>query len=171
MIRDIGIPGISSKNLLEAMFTMSFGRANIGVCNSLENCSPSDRIGSSNLPPSALFRKESNMIQGITREQAKHIVGPGWSGILDHLYDKLPKKLYVMQVKEKYGSLRFYIGSGSNRTFALIDKAEKESEITCEVCGKEGKIFSIRGWYMCRCPECRKEEEIKSATVGQAVEK
>jgi hypothetical protein len=97
------------------------------------------------------------MTQGITREEAKRMVGPGWSGILDRLYDKLPKKLYVMQVKEKYGSLRFYVGSASNRTFDLISKAEKESETTCEMCEKPGEIKQIRGWYSCRCPECEEK--------------
>jgi hypothetical protein len=91
-------------------------------------------------------------MSGITREQAKSSVGPGWSGILDRLYNKLPKSVYVTQVKEKYGSLRFYVGSASNRTYDIIEAAEKESETTCEVCGEPGKIIT-RGWWKCRCPK------------------
>ena len=94
------------------------------------------------------------MNKGVTLESALLSVGPGWGDILRRLYAKLPKSTYVTQVKEKYGSLRFYIGSGSNRTFDLIDAAERESETTCEACGSPGTIIE-EGWYKCRCPECR----------------
>ncbi len=101
------------------------------------------------------------MTRGISLEDAKLMVGDGWSDILCRLYDKLPKKTYVMQVKEKWGSLRFYIGTGSNRTFNLIAVAEKESETTCECCGKPGEIKVHNGWYLCRCPNCESKETIK----------
>jgi hypothetical protein len=92
------------------------------------------------------------MTTGVSLDSALRSVGPGWGGILRKLYAKLPKSVYVSQVKEKYGSLRFYIGSGSERTFKIIDAAEKESETTCEVCGEPGEIIGT-GWLMCRCPK------------------
>jgi hypothetical protein len=96
-------------------------------------------------------------MKGIAREDALDCVGPGWAKIINRLYDTLPKSTYVSQVKEKYGSLRFYIGSGSNRTFDLITAAEEESETTCEACGEPGKIYT-EGWFKCRCPACKKQE-------------
>ena len=94
------------------------------------------------------------MSKGVQLEDALLMVGPGWSDILRKLYAKLPKSTTVTTVKEKFGSLRVYIGSGSDRTFDLCQKAEEESEITCEVCGKPGKIDCKGGWYKCNCPEC-----------------
>ena len=96
-------------------------------------------------------------MDGLTREDALDCVGPGWAKIINRLYDTLPKSTYVTQVKEKWGSLRFYIGSGSNRTFDLIRDAENESAATCEVCGEPGEIITT-GWWKCRCPACAKKE-------------
>jgi hypothetical protein len=98
------------------------------------------------------------MAKGIQLESALKMVGPGWADILTRLYAKLPKSVYVLQVKEKWGGLRFYIGSGSNRTFDLIEKAEKESDITCEVCGQPGTIIT-EGWWKCRCPKCEERSK------------
>jgi len=95
------------------------------------------------------------MSEGIQLENAVFMVGPGWSGILRKLYSKLPKSTTVTTVKEKFGSLRVYIGSGSDRTFDLCQMAEEESETTCELCGKPGEIDVKCGWYKCRCVECK----------------
>lgn len=62
---------------------------------------------------------------------------------------------YIAQVKEKFGSLRFYIGSSSDAVFDRISEAEKDSAKTCELCGKPGKIIG-KGWLMARCEECSK---------------
>ena len=91
------------------------------------------------------------MTKGVQLEWALLSVGPGWAGILKELYAKLPKDTYVTTVKEKLGGLRFYTGGVSERTSNLIDKAEEQSEHTCEICGKEGEILERRGWYSCRC--------------------
>lgn len=96
------------------------------------------------------------MTKGIQLDVALLSVGPGWGDILRKLYAKLPKSVCVTQVKEKYGSLRFYIGWGSNRTFDMIEAAEKESETTCEVCGEPGEIIGT-GWLKCRCPKHTKD--------------
>ena len=58
------------------------------------------------------------------------------------------------QVKEKYGTLRFYIHGGTDEQYALIDFAEGMSGTTCEVCGKPGKQ-SRGGWITTRCNEHR----------------
>jgi hypothetical protein len=100
------------------------------------------------------------MSKGIQLADALLCVGPGWGSILTRLYAQLPQKVIVTQVKEKYGSLRFYVGSASELVFRKIQKAEKESETTCEVCGKPGTIIT-EGWWKCRCPECDAKERSK----------
>jgi len=57
------------------------------------------------------------------------------------------------QVKEKYGSLRFYYVGGDEYARGVIDMAEAMSAVTCEVCGKPGSINVDAAWYECRCPE------------------
>lgn len=62
------------------------------------------------------------------------------------------------QIKEKYGTLRFYLTSGTNEMYKVVDRAEKESETTCEVCGEAGKLRD-EGWYYTRCNMCWEEEQ------------
>jgi hypothetical protein len=88
----------------------------------------------------------------ITLGNAKLSVGPGWGKILTWLYLFKPCHVQVTQVKEKYGGLRFYVGSAPIWYHEMIHRAENRSERTCEVCGKPGKIYT-KGWYICRCPK------------------
>lgn len=63
----------------------------------------------------------------------------------------------VTQVKEKYGSLRFYVGSATDKIFKLIKKAEDKSCTTCEVCGTDAKLAQRDGWYATLCIDCAKK--------------
>jgi hypothetical protein len=60
----------------------------------------------------------------------------------------------AIQVKEKFGGLRFYIDGGDDIHYALINFAESLSYYTCEVCGKPGKA-SRGGWITTRCDDHR----------------
>ena len=93
----------------------------------------------------------------IDREDAKHMVGKGWSKIIDMLYDELPipDKMQVHQVKQKFGSLRFYVGSATQEEYNIIDKAEKMSETTCEDCGEPATVKTLGSyWLTCLCDDC-----------------
>lgn len=58
----------------------------------------------------------------------------------------------VEQVKEKYGTLRFYVSQYTHTIGALIHMAESMSAKTCETCGAPGKMTG-RGWLSVRCRE------------------
>jgi hypothetical protein len=60
----------------------------------------------------------------------------------------------VVQVKEKFGGLRFYVNGSTDEQYALIRFAESMSYKTCEVCGKRGKP-NKGGWIKTRCKEHR----------------
>jgi hypothetical protein len=60
------------------------------------------------------------------------------------------------QVKEKFGSLRFYVSGGDSFTDGVVQMAELMSEVTCEKCGHPGKVGG-KGWMSCRCDICRGE--------------
>src|SRR6266853_3396387 len=62
------------------------------------------------------------------------------------------------QVKEKYGTLRFYLSGGTDDMYAITDEAEKQSAKTCEICGKLGKLRG-RMWVSTRCSPCWKREQ------------
>lgn len=62
----------------------------------------------------------------------------------------------VDQVKEKFGTLRFYSGV-TDDIQKYIYLAERLSEVTCEVCGKPGELQSPRGWYSTVCKDHKKE--------------
>lgn len=56
------------------------------------------------------------------------------------------------QVKEKYGTLRFYVSGATDEQYAYIQFAEGMSAHVCEVCGNRGKR-SGGYWVSTRCKE------------------
>ena len=83
-------------------------------------------------------------------------VGSGWYPIIKDLIDGLIKLGWdknVIQVKEKFGGLRFYIDEGSDEMYKLIVGAEKKSYETCQVCGNSGELRKDIGWYLTLCDE------------------
>ena len=85
--------------------------------------------------------------------------GDGWFSII---YESLlllqDEKFTITQVKEKFGSLRIYIDGGNDRVYNVLDFLEKQSEITCELCGGLGSIDWSKSWKQCRCKKCIKKE-------------
>ncbi len=58
----------------------------------------------------------------------------------------------IAQVKEKYGTLRFYMHSEPDGAQDLIEAAEIASSKTCEFCGKPGEIRRL-SWIRTLCDE------------------
>ena len=88
--------------------------------------------------------------------------GDGWYTLLNalcnHIQHYLDQKKDVeqveaVQVKEKYGTLRFYINGGDDYVDGLVSMAENMSAFICEQCGDAGSIRG-KGWYTTRCDEC-----------------
>jgi len=89
--------------------------------------------------------------------------GDGWEKIIRTACEELSalegmEHLRFVQVKEKFGTLRLYVNDYQDAVCAIIDKAERASEITCEVCGKPGKVGG-RVWLKCLCEECRLDKK------------
>jgi len=84
--------------------------------------------------------------------------GEGWKNLLwDLCMDLLPyvdTDFKVLQVKEKFGTLRFYAHGGTQQARDLIDKAEVESATTCEVCGSKTGQLRGGGWMRTLCNHC-----------------
>jgi hypothetical protein len=56
----------------------------------------------------------------------------------------------AVQVKEKYGTLRFYYDGGDRYIDGLANMAESMSAVTCEECGSPGKTLG-GGWIRTLC--------------------
>lgn len=103
--------------------------------------------------------------------------GDGWFNIIDQLclniqeyidWKQNQKERYgrgdgcsqvvADQVKEKFGSLRFYTTGGDDTIRGMIHMAESMSAVTCEVCGSPGK-FRGHGWFYTACDEHTKDED------------
>jgi len=61
------------------------------------------------------------------------------------------------QVKEKFGTLRFYYTGGDNYVDGMVTLAESMSGVTCEVCGNPGKSIG-GGWIKTLCEAHNRSE-------------
>lgn len=87
------------------------------------------------------------------------MVGPGWIPILDILAESLIALGWdrsVSQIKEKFGTLRFYANNTTEQMDYLIHDAELASAETCEFCGKTGRLRR-GGWIKTLCDKCHEE--------------
>ena len=89
--------------------------------------------------------------------------GDGWFDILDQLMGNIQHhidwrnrkgevvaQVTVDQVKEKFGTLRFYYTGGDDYVRGLVSMAESMSGVTCETCGNPGKSTG-GGWIKTVC--------------------
>lgn len=81
--------------------------------------------------------------------------GDGWFNIIDRLCGQITDYLslhfnaphvQVMQVKEKFATLRFYIEGGDDKIYEMIADAEEESSHTCELTGTPGTLHRRGHW-------------------------
>lgn len=121
-------------------------------------------------------------------------VSDGWYNLIHDMCAEIEKAykeanlevdIVPVQVKEKFGSLRFYydirekeknihaidalnvgsirIGASDNegiydKVREIIYKYEDKSKSVCERCGKEGELRRDLGWITCLCDACHQEE-------------
>jgi hypothetical protein len=104
--------------------------------------------------------------------------GDGWFNILDRLcgniqhhidwqnknaakgyeqYKPVPQ-VVAQQVKEKFGTLRFYYEGGDDYIGGLVAMAEAMTDVTCEVCGAPGHQTQ-GGWIKTLCDEHAKKDD------------
>jgi hypothetical protein len=60
------------------------------------------------------------------------------------------------QLKEKYGTGRWYLSGATDEAFDLVEKWEVETETICEQCGKSGELRGD-GWLYTACSSHTKE--------------
>lgn len=80
--------------------------------------------------------------------------------IADARYDVVSHavpQVVAVQVKEKFGTLRFYTNATDDYVHGLIAMAESMSARTCEECGVPGKTY-YDGWHVTLCPQHAAEQ-------------
>lgn len=96
-------------------------------------------------------------------------VGDGWLGLINDLCfvldshistlpEELQDQIHAVQIKEKFGKLRFYMNHETPYIDGAIALAELSSGHTCELCGRNGKVQNFSGWYRCLCEDDAKKE-------------
>jgi hypothetical protein len=87
--------------------------------------------------------------------------GEGWFNLLKECLEEIKeicqkKKISpkVAQIKEKFGTLRFYVNFYECCLKEPISKAEEASKVTCELCGDPASLKDHCGWYSVKCDKC-----------------
>jgi len=99
--------------------------------------------------------------------------GDGWFNILDQLMgniqhhidwknrtEEVVPQVTLDQVKEKFGTLRFYYTGGDASIDGMVRMAESMSGCTCEGCGNVGERKG-GGWVHTYCEPCEEKRTEK----------
>lgn len=112
----------------------------------------------------------------LTFENAVKYVGRGWHGLIltgmRRMYDA-GWNGEVRQIKEKFGTLRFYIGEANEEVRHLVADIEEETYCVCEDCGEPGELRLDLGWDRTLCNDHHiealdKEKQRERGRVGGA---
>ena len=66
------------------------------------------------------------------------------------------------QVKEKFGTLRFYYSGGDDYISGMVTLAESMSGVTCEECSAPAETHG-KGWVRTICTPCEEQREARRA--------
>jgi hypothetical protein len=109
--------------------------------------------------------------------------GDGWFNILNMLCQNIQHhidwanresevvpQVVLQQVKEKFGTLRFYYQGGDDYIRGMVSLAESMSGVTCEGCGNQAETNwpkaengGIGGWVRTICAPCEEKREAQRA--------
>lgn len=91
--------------------------------------------------------------------------GKGWYWLLDNLLDSISTYIKnnpqldiplvkIVQIKEKFGGLRFYYEGGDDMIHGMVWFAEDLSYKICETCGSTEEVSQTGGWIKTICKKC-----------------
>lgn len=109
--------------------------------------------------------REKDLSSSVSRMCDGFACGDGWFDIIHALstvikmhakWNKCDKDTHpaAVQVKQKFGGLRFHYGSNISAIDGAVDMAEQISFRTCEQCGKPGKLHHRNNWVLTLCSDC-----------------
>lgn len=89
-------------------------------------------------------------------------VGAGWRPLLEKGVWALFKNGWdgeTHQIKEKFGTLRFYASFSDEIPGNMVGAMEFASQFLCERCGERGYLTSPRRWLRTLCVICEANEK------------
>jgi len=109
----------------------------------------------------------SRTVDGKTVYSGYPCVGDGWRELVEKaiarvvaaLKDAPSGQVMIVQIKEKFGTIRIYYDWHDIPDAVAVNiaeatsLAEARSACTCETCGRKGRMFESNGWYATRCDE------------------
>ena len=104
-----------------------------------------------------LVAKEYAYQPTITAEYIKELCEKMIKNPLRDVPNLIPQ-VTLDQVKEKFGTLRFYYAGGDDEISGMVRMAESMSAVTCEECGSPG-TQTQGGWIKTACAAHRGESE------------
>jgi len=103
----------------------------------------------------------------------RQYVGDGWQPLIDEIDARILDycgPYEVLQIKEKFGGLRFYWAATEGTPESSVKQArdyvheqEALSFTICEWCGQPGENEAPHGWYKTLCYEHREEDNQRHA--------
>lgn len=93
--------------------------------------------------------------------------GDGWYWLIDNLCDCIQsyidankkEQIEITQIKEKFGSVRFYTNHSDQLINGMIWLAEHCSWNICEKCGSLSNITHTKGWIETLCKNCVEKKD------------
>jgi hypothetical protein len=110
-----------------------------------------------------LFEEEN---KNLTNEEYKN---ERLAEIIAGDFREVPKSIPQVtldQVKEKFGTLRFYYSGGDEYISGMVSLAESLTGVTCESCGNVGERRG-GGWVHTYCTPCEEAREIARAKADE----
>jgi hypothetical protein len=103
-----------------------------------------------------LFEKsmESVVSQEYKEKRLEEILANGFREVPETI-----PQVTLDQVKEKFGTLRFYYSGGDDYISGMVSLAESMTGVTCEECGNPGERRG-GGWVHTYCTPCEEKREL-----------
>lgn len=87
--------------------------------------------------------------------------GDGWHALIRDMSAQLVlacPDMRIEQCKSKFGGIRVHTFPFTDRTLEIVAETERQSKVTCELCGAEGKRCGVGGWTWTLCAACHESE-------------
>ena len=122
---------------------------------------------------------EKKLIARIPKGYGRYIsCNEGWYKILEEIDNKLSyldPNYRVAQIKEKFGTLRFYFDTDAEGLirdimYDCVRAGEYASSYTCEYCGSPQGRLQDAGWVKTACHPCWNKKEDERANRMEALD-
>lgn len=89
---------------------------------------------------------------------------PTWAKLVDNLCNEIQtycdenrcEQIECEQIKEKFGTLRFYVDSAPLEVYDIIRKYENKSATICQMCGcTDCDVSAVGSWIKYLCNACK----------------